>query len=236
MVLTTLLTTAIATLASTAPAPAGGAAELRPQRVVEHFTSQGCSACPIANRRLAELNARDDVLGLSFAVDYWDMLGWRDTFAMPENTERQRAYASRLDNRRVYTPQMVVDGHINVPGARVDKLEATLRVPVDHGNWRATVQSGQPGEGRRLLLQGAPGTEYQVTLIRFTSGMQETEITNGENAGVTVDHCNVVEEITPPRPLTAEGMLLASDDAYAVLVQAELEGPILAAFEVPAVR
>ena len=78
--------------------------------VVELFTSQGCSSCPPADAMLTMLAGQHDVLPLSFHVDYWDYLGWADSFARPEFTERQSAYAHAVGERSVYTPQMIVDG------------------------------------------------------------------------------------------------------------------------------
>ncbi|WP_163202676.1 DUF1223 domain-containing protein, partial [Citrobacter koseri] len=69
------------------------------------FTSQGCSSCPPADRHLAEIADRTDLIALTFAVDYWDYLGWRDTLADPANTKRQKAYAHVRGDRQVYTPQ-----------------------------------------------------------------------------------------------------------------------------------
>src|SRR5690554_4705445 len=57
--------------------------------VVELFTSQGCSSCPPADDLLAELAKDPGVLALSFHVDYWDYIGWKDPFAAAQYTERQ---------------------------------------------------------------------------------------------------------------------------------------------------
>lgn len=68
--------------------------------VVELFQSQGCSSCPPANANLLTVADSPDVLALSFGVTYWDQLGWRDTFAKREFTDRQWAYARAFQARR----------------------------------------------------------------------------------------------------------------------------------------
>jgi hypothetical protein len=73
---------------------------------IELFTSQGCSSCPPADLQLGKLGRRNDIVALSFHVDYWDYIGWKDRFATHATTERQRAYARALKQRYVYTPEM----------------------------------------------------------------------------------------------------------------------------------
>ena len=85
---------------------------------VELFTSQGCSSCPPADLNLGKLATRPDIVALSFHVDYWDYIGWKDRFASKESTERQRVYARTLKQRYVYTPEMVVDGRAHEPGVK----------------------------------------------------------------------------------------------------------------------
>src|SRR5688572_21576788 len=116
-------------------APPGQAAA-DPKAVVELFTSQGCSSCTAADAYFAELAERPDMLALSYHVDYWDYLGWSDTFARPENTERQEAYAKTFGARRIYTPQIVVNGIAPVVGSNRAAVEAaiaqaSLPVPVE---------------------------------------------------------------------------------------------------------
>ena len=78
--------------------------------MLELFTSQGCSSCPPADALLAELGKRPGYVTLSYSVDYWDYLGWRDTLSSAANSERQRDYARMRGDGKVYTPQVVVDG------------------------------------------------------------------------------------------------------------------------------
>src|SRR5450755_4266798 len=91
-------------------APPAVAADARHPLVIELFQSQGCSSCPPANANLFAWAARDDALALNFAVDYWDSLGWKDTFAKAAFTARQYAYARTLGHGEVYTPQTIVNG------------------------------------------------------------------------------------------------------------------------------
>src|SRR5437660_108016 len=81
--------------------------------VVELFTSQGCSSCPPADAYVGQLSRQSDVIALAFHVDYWDDLGWRDRFALPQSAERQNVYARNLHRSSVYTPQLVVDGQVD---------------------------------------------------------------------------------------------------------------------------
>ncbi|HEU6442031.1 MAG TPA: DUF1223 domain-containing protein, partial [Microvirga sp.] len=79
-----------------------------PRAVVELFTSQGCSNCPPADALLVEYSKKPDIVALSFPVNYWDYLGWKDTLAHAEFTNRQKEYAHARSDRQVFTPQMIV--------------------------------------------------------------------------------------------------------------------------------
>ena len=130
----------------------GGAAHGAPplwNRVVlvELYTSQGCSSCPPADAIVRDLPAqglgRDRVVPLTFHVDYWDQLGWRDPFAAPAFTRRQESYAKsgRLrppgsgasEITGLYTPQMIVDGQVHFPGGRREPEDPDEKAPISVG-------------------------------------------------------------------------------------------------------
>jgi hypothetical protein len=102
------------------------AADANHPAVVELFQSQGCSSCPPANANVNALSQRPDVLALSFAVTYWDRLGWKDTFDKPQFTERQWQYARAMRQQDVYTPQVVVNGRVEGVGAEPGEIEGLM--------------------------------------------------------------------------------------------------------------
>ena len=168
--------------------------------LVELFTSEGCSSCPPADALLAELANRPDVLALSFHVDYWDRLGWKDPYSSREATERQNHYAALLNLATVYTPQIVVDGKWQAVGsdrpdvehgltlARHNRQEVPVILALDHG--KALISMGPGGEGLAA----------SVLLIGFDR-RHVSAVKRGENSGRTLAHADVVrgvEEVAVP--------------------------------------
>ena len=205
--------------------------------VVELFTSQGCNSCPPADRLLAELADRDDVLPLSFHVTYWDRLGWPDTFGLEGSTQRQEGYADWLGLNRVYTPQMVIGGRIDVVGsARGRVLEA---IELLHSHAEPGPQLAVTGD--RLAVGAGSRDDATVWLIAFDDH-HDVAIERGENRGRTLRYHHVVRDLTrlsnwhgepielrlPLARLTAEGRTGA-----AILVQRQSDGVILATAHVP---
>ena len=170
------------------------AADPKPLIVVELFTSQGCSSCPPADALLGELAARDDILALSFHVDYWDYIGWKDPFALPANTSRQRDYARFLGRQYIYTPQMVVQGASDTTGAQPSEVAHRLQTA---GTMKRLAVALAP-EADRLVVglpQAAADEEMAVYLIGFDRS-RETSIKRGENSGRTIRYHHVVREFT----------------------------------------
>lgn len=176
-----------------------------PRRVVvELFTSQGCSACPPAEVVLGELAGRDDVLALEFHVDYWDYIGWPDPFAKPEFTDRQRLYQSALNQRFVFTPQMIIDGKEHEVGSRRVKIEHKINAaavsrdgPLDLGN-EPTMKLTPFGDQRVIIevKQAAQGSVFaaggfDLYFVAFDQA-HTTTVSRGENAGKTLTNHNVV--------------------------------------------
>ena len=161
--------------------------------VVELYQSQGCSSCPPTNANVIALADRPDVLALSFGVTYWDYLGWKDTFAQPEFTDRQRAYDKKLGVRDVYTPQVIVDGRAQASGARLDAVQRLIRDarhdPADPPQMKL-LPGGRVAVGSARLAKGGA----EVWLIRYDPREQTVEITAGDNRGQTVSHRNVVRQ------------------------------------------
>lgn len=203
--------------------------------VVELFTAQGCAGCPEANRTVEALAAEPGVIALTYAVDYWDYLGWPDTFARPAFTQRQRDYQTKLHLRNVYTPQVIIDGRRQVSGAVAPDVQAAVDAEAARRVWPPEIEFREDG-GRVGIGSGrVPAGGAQVWLVTYKPGAQTVEVTDGDNRGETVRHINVVRSIRPLGDWRGRPMLLdlpAGDDegmAHAVLVQARADGRILAA-------
>ncbi|MBS0123911.1 DUF1223 domain-containing protein [Thetidibacter halocola] len=209
------------------------AADDRPV-VVELFTSQGCSSCPPADALLAELAGVEDVIPLAYHVDYWDYIGWKDVFARPENTHRQKAYA-RAGNWRIYTPQMVIGGRDDVVGSRSMKVADLIR---RHADLPAVVDLDISRSGDRLTIRARPidpagVAPSDVMLVRYAEG-KTVPIATGENAGRNLSYTHIVTEWSNAGTWDGrtpfEAVLpLTGGDAVVVLLQERRYGPILAA-------
>jgi len=172
---------------------ATGAAAAKAPVVVELYTAQGCASCGKANGHVAELADKPGVLALTFSVDYWDYLGWADTFARPEFAERQKAYVAKLALREPYTPQVVVDGAAQVSGAKAEKLDALVAAAAKkHGvapDIHFVKSRVYVGSAR------APKGGGEVWMIRYDPREQDIAVKTGDNKGQTIPHRNVVREL-----------------------------------------
>lgn len=181
-------------MAGTMPA----AAEQRSLVVVELFTSQGCSSCPAADAYLAKLAEYPDVLPLALHVDYWDYIGWKDTFAQAAFTERQNGYRLAARQRYKFTPQMIIAGQTQAVGNRPMEVATALskhRGMVD----AASIQRIEDADGQPILriraLSSAHLPAHMIAQVVYFTPENLVEITRGENAGRTIKYTNVVTSV-----------------------------------------
>ncbi|MEO1695073.1 MAG: DUF1223 domain-containing protein [Pseudomonadota bacterium] len=211
----------------------------RAKPVVELFTSQGCSSCPPADKHLGRLAQRDDVIALSFNVDYWDYLGWRDTLAKPEFTARQRSYAVARGDGQVYTPQMIVNGRDHMVGGDDRALKRALRRVRASDAVTPTIGITPVGKLARVTIGDVPAWSGQATVwVATLEKTVTTKIKRGENRGRSITYHNVVRDMTPVGVWTGGELVLQLDPAMlmtkgtekcVLMIQAGRTGRILTA-------
>ncbi len=179
---------AILMIGAAAPAFAADAAH---PTVIELYQSQGCSSCPPAIHNVNALADRPDVLTLTFAVTYWDQLGWKDTFASPAQTARQWDYARGLGHDQVWTPQVIIDGRGDVVGARSGQIAELLAKTPPRVGPALTLANGAVSVGAAT----APAGGADVWLVRYDPRTIAVAVRAGENGGRTIDHRNVVKQV-----------------------------------------
>ncbi len=213
------------------------AAAERSLTVVELYTSQGCSSCPPADAYLGKLAARDDILALSLHVDYWDYIGWKDPYADPEHTIRQRTFAVKFSQRYVYTPQMVIQGAFQVVGSNaqeieeaIDKAKGFAQVPIKLTDDQGTLRVELPQQA----AQQEKGEDIRVFAVFFDK-VHHTKIKRGENAGEQLANYNVVRSFEEIGNWSGDAQSItftnkkAVGDSSAVILQSYLSGKIIGA-------
>ena len=198
--------------------------------VVELYQSQGCSSCPPANDNLNAVAGKKGILALSFAVTYWDQLGWKDGFAKPQYTQRQWDFAHASGRGNVATPEVIVNGSAEMTGA-------------DKGHFARLIGVGGPkggptigiGGGGVTIGQGKSAQPATVWLVRYDPRVRNVAIRAGENDGRTLPHRDIVTELRSLGPWTGAAARFAVAPAAdktllsAILVQQGTGGPIIAA-------
>jgi hypothetical protein len=206
------------------------AAAKAPRVVMELFTSQGCSSCPPADALVGRFTSNPDVLALSFHVDYWNDLGWADTFASKASTDRQYAYASALGERSVFTPQLVVNGTRSLVGSQDGAVQHAVDAVKDAFPVQADL-SRQPDGAFTVNLAG-PSVRADVWEVRYVK-KAVTQIRRGENGGRTLETFNNVTRIRRLGAFAPGTLKLpplqSPDDGVAVVVQAPGAGRVLGA-------
>jgi hypothetical protein len=190
---------------------AKSAATLTP--VIELYTSEGCSSCPPADAWLSQLKAAQKegkVVAQAFHVNYWDYIGWKDRFAAPAYTQRQRELSARTSLNSIYTPQLAKNG-------------LTVR---DYGNPQALIAPNEPAKASISLSQlEANRFEAKVEAmlgIAWSAYFTVTEhdhisrVSAGENKGETLKNDFVVRQYVPLGQFTGSQALKFSSIAPTV--------------------
>lgn len=210
--------------------------------VLELFTSQGCNSCPPADDILAAYSRRDNILALSFSVDYWNYLGWKDTLAQPDCTERQKKYNAALGKSGVYTPQLIIQGAQEVVGSKKERIDAIVTATFHElKNRRQTAPriSFAPVDDMIELWIGAGENAENATIWIIGYDFEKTvKIRGGELKGQVRSYHNVVRSIKRVGSWMGQEIKLTlseddlgggGHDAYALLLQQGEVGPILTA-------
>jgi len=201
--------TALAVFTSRAHAPRhSDLAARRNPVLVELFTSEGCSSCPPADALLQKLDSSQpvdgaDLIVLSEHVDYWDSEAWKDRYSSHAYTERQEAYATRLGLNTVYTPQMVIDGRIELVGSEEPQVLRALGSAARVEKIAMALSSVRP-EGSDTLalhlvvspLPGSAASESANVLVALARESAVSLVGGGENSGATLRHIAILRSLT----------------------------------------
>lgn len=203
--------------------------------VVELFTAQGCSGCPDANRVFETLSARPGVIALTYPVDYWDYLGWADTFARPEFTRRQQSYGQALRLRAVSTPQVIIDGRRVASAAREAELTLAVDEEAARRDYPPEIEFRQDGKRVGVGSGTVPAGGADVVAVTYVAGSQVVQVGGGDNRGKAVRQVNVVRRIIRLGDWTGRPALFdlpattADTESVVILVQGRTDRRILAA-------
>jgi hypothetical protein len=175
--------------------------------VVELFSSEGCSSCPPADAYLAALDREQPidgvmVLALEEHVDYWDRLGWKDPFGDAAFGDRQADYARVLDDRRVFTPEIVIDGRRIVPGGDEDAARALMQASAREPKARVDLRR----DGARVVVDvhdvpPASAADAADVWLAITESGLATDVKAGENGGRRLAHAPVVRRLRSLGPV-----------------------------------
>jgi hypothetical protein len=220
--------------------------------LVELYTSEGCNSCPPADEWLRQLPSAgfglERVVPLALHVDYWDYIGWKDPFASPAFSARQRELAAINRARVVYTPQVMLGGRdyrswsgrarfaddVGAINSKPARAEIALRL-----------HEAQPGSHEVRVSGSVPGQQDRADAVLYVAAYENglrNRVTAGENRGATLNHDFVVREWWGPialdaaggvevvRKITARGV---GKGGVAAFVQSRRTGEVLQALALP---
>ena len=175
--------------------------------VVELFTSQGCSSCPPADAVLGELAEQGNVVALAYHVDYWNYLGWKDTFSSEEATKRQYDYARTLGRTSVYTPQAIVNGRDHLNGADKRGINGKVKA-FDQAGRGLVVPVKAERDGDRIKIDVGEGDGKGNIILVYFDRENTVDVKRGENRGRKLTYWNSVKDIQTVAMWDGEAMEL----------------------------
>jgi len=165
--------------------------------VLELFTSQGCSSCPLADELLGNVKDRvedNSIIALSYHVDYWNYIGWKDPFSSKANTQKQRAYGEKFFSNRIYTPQLVVNGKEHFVGSNAKTLDNKLKAYKKQLATNKVSLSNVKTDDNTISFNYEVEGDIDNKSIRFVLVIDEriTQVKRGENRNRTIKNENIV--------------------------------------------
>lgn len=165
--------------------------------VLELFTSEGCSSCPAADAVLAKLSKeyKEKVLALEFHVDYWNRLGWTDSFSNAAFSRRQEKYAVLFHLNSIYTPQVIINGRHEMVGSDETNIRSNILQELkDTATQIITLQSKMLNEKSIGVSYNVDKTSNALLNIALIQLHGETAVKRGENGGHILQHTNIVRD------------------------------------------
>lgn len=201
--------------------------------VVELFTSQSCSSCPPADKVLSELAQKPNIIALGCHVTYWDHLHWKDTLSQEFCTKRQRQYASYSNSRRVYTPQMIVNGTSEFVGSQKRQvLKEITKARNDMPVLPIKLVLKDP-DVVTVSLPALPENEHYGFWVIGYKKDHSQNIPSGENKGRSIHYTNAVLSLESFDAGNKNFEFSAPDhqeiNGLAIIAQQNNHGPIIAA-------
>jgi hypothetical protein len=186
----------------------GQAAEIyTPKGVVELFTSQGCSSCPPADEFVTSIHRDKDVLALAWHVDYWDYLGWKDTFARPDHADRQRRYSRSFGENQIYTPQAVINGRSHTIGYKGQKIKALLTAyEKQEKGLMVPIKTALKNDVLDIEISYGDNTGKATLWMVYFSNQVNVNVKRGENHGKKLTYSNIVRDIELVGMMEPEGL------------------------------
>ena len=195
--------------------------------VLELFTSQGCSSCPPADKYLNEVKG-EKIIALSYHVDYWNYIGWKDPFSRSTYSDKQRQYGAKFKSSTIYTPQLVINGMEHIVGSDKPLVKQKIAEYAKKRNSNTVALS------KVLKSESIVNFDYKIEgdingkYIRAVLVINErkTSVKRGENRNRELINTNIVvneqrfklEDSSGRGSIVIPGVVTESDDISLIVI------------------